>query len=161
MIMVIDLNWARVMFKKKKNARRLETFKREREMIRQASEMSAPAVEIITAEEIAEVMLPISESGFEYRIHLDGADFHYNIINERNYKALADKMGHMERESEFVAAMCLVDKCEEYGDYDTMASTFGILEYVIRHNKTNTPVVTYAREYIIEMRKYLTHLNIL
>lgn len=129
--------------------------------VQKVTEEQAPTVEVITAEEIAELVTTVSPSGFEYRINLSGADFHYNMINERNYKAFADKMGHMERESEFIAAMCLIDKCEEYDDYNTMASTFRIFEYVIRHNKTNTPVVTYAREYNIAMRRYLEELNLL
>jgi hypothetical protein len=147
---------------------RLSTLKTEREAVRRAYEeqaatkgLSSNGKEILTAEEIAALLSSISPSGFIYRVDLQGANDAYRAINLGNYRTLVDKMGHMERESEFIKAMCLIDKCDEYSDFEYMARAFKFFEYVVRHNKTNSPAVTYARQFNIEVRRYLEELNLL
>lgn len=160
---IVDFNTLRAMGNKKKNAAKLEFFKMEREMIRKAQEGIAVTtdVEVISAEEIADIVKAISPSGFVYRVTLDGANEIYNAINEHNYKQLANGIGHLEEDDEFLVGMCLIDKCEEYADYEAMAEVFKVYEYVVRHKKANSPVITYARQYNIGMRMHLTNLNLL
>lgn len=132
-------------------------------MKEQAASKSIPgeAKEILSAEEIAALLQDISPSGFVYRVDLPGAVDVYRFINLGNYREFVDNLGHMEKDNEFLKAMCVIDKCEEFVDYDSMAKAFRVFEYVVRHNKTNTPVVMYARSWSIEMRKYLEELNLL
>lgn len=166
--MIININNIKAMLNKKKMSRRLDFLKTEGEMVRRTLDEQAvskqPIVEttdVLTTEEIAELLQSMSPSGFAYRVELDGALAMYRTINLSNYRELVDKIGHMERESEFLRTLCLIDKCEEFADYEYMSRAFKIFEYVIRHNKTNTPVVSYARRWTIEMRRYLEELNLL
>lgn len=166
--MIIDIKSFLTGKKKENNARRLQFLKQESNIIRRSMEeqaaakgISGEAKEILTTEEIAELLQTMSPSGFVYRVDFDGALDVYRTITLSNYRNLVDRMSHMERESEFLRAMCLIDKCEEYADYEYMARAFKFFEYVVRHNKTNTPAVTYARQFNIEMRRYLETLNLL
>jgi hypothetical protein len=166
--MIIDIKKFLLGKNKKRNSEVLATFKKEREMIRRAMEeqaagksISGEAKEILTAEEIAALLQDMSPSGFVYRVNLPGAKEVYRFITLSNYQGLIDVLGHMEKEHEFLRAMCLIDKCEEFADYDYMAKGFKIFEYVVRHNKTNAPTIAYARQFIIEMRRYLEELNLL
>jgi hypothetical protein len=154
--------------KKEANAKRLDFFKAEREMVRIAMEEQAAsksiggeAKEILTAEEIAALFQDMSSSGYVYRVTLDGAAQAYRSINLANYRREVDALGHLEREQEFLRAMCLIDKCDEFADYESMSKAFRIFEYVVRHNKTNAPVIAFARQFIIQVRRYLEELNVL
>ena len=166
--MVIDIKGFITGRNKKNNARRLEFLKQEGEMVRRTLEEQAAANEsadvkdIITAEEIAELLQQnVSPSGFVYRVLLDGAAKAYRSITLANYRNLVEELGHLEKEHEFLRALCLIDKCEEFADYEAMGKAFRIFEYVVRHNKTNTPIITFARQFNIEMRRYLEELNVL
>jgi hypothetical protein len=166
--MIIDIKKFLFNKNKKRQQEVLATFRKEREMIKRAMDEQAAsksiggqAKEILTAEEIASLLQEISPSGHVYRINLDGAKEVYRFITLSNYQGLVDVLGHMEKEHEFLKAMCLIDKCEEFADYEYMAKGFKIFEYVVRHNKTNAPTIAYARQFIIEMRRYLEELNLL
>lgn len=158
------MNWFTT--RKKRNlGDRLEFLKAEGISIREAIKDVAVTSEIeyIDMQEVAEIIKAISPSGFKYRVTLDGATGIYNSINERNYIKLVNGIGHLEEEDEFLAGMCLIDKCEEYGDFERMAQVFRIFEYVVRHKKADkvTPIIGFARQYTIEMRTYLSELGLL
>jgi hypothetical protein len=162
--MIINIKEFLTRKKKENNARRLEFLKHEGQWIRETMNQTASTSEttdILSNEDIATLMQEISPSGFVYRVELEGAAAAYRSITLANYRELVEKLGHMERDTEFLKALCLIDKCEEFADYDAMTKAFKITEYVIRHNKTNTPVLSYARSWIIEMRRYLEELNLL
>jgi hypothetical protein len=135
----------------------------DRSTIQKAMDRIAAAsdVEVIDATDVANIVRAISPSGFEYRVDLYGADEIYGAITFSNYRKLVNGINHLEEEDEFLVALCLIDKCEEYGDYASMVRVFALFEYVVRHNRTNTPVVVFSRQYNIEMRKYLSDLGLL
>lgn len=147
--------------RKRRMEQRMSFLRQEREMIRKAMDRVAAASADVV-EEIVDLPAVISqETGFMYRVTLAGADELYNAVTKYNYYKLANGLGHLEEDDEFLLAMIVLDKCEEYMDYDALAKAFSILEYVVRHNKSNSEVVSFARQYVIEMRAYLTELGYL
>lgn len=149
---------------KERNAAKLALLRMEGDMIRRALGNIAAVsndVEVIDATDVAAIVKAISPSGFEYRVDLFGANEIYQAITLKNYMKLANGIGHLEEEDEFMVALCLIDKCEEFGDYETMVRVFNFFEYVVRHNRTNSPTVVFAREYNIKMRRYLSDLGLL
>lgn len=152
------MRWLEKKRAQKRISSTLATFAKEREMIKKAMEEQAVAKSAPLQEE-SHVKEPLHVT--YRRVELPDVEMMYDRINISNYKEMADRIGHMEREVEFVLCMCIIDKCEEYGDYDTMVSTFKVFEYVIRHKKESTPTLSYVRKYAIQMRVYLTDLGLL
>lgn len=132
-----------------------------REEIAASKSISDEAKEILTVEELNAMLQDMSSSGFVYRVQFEGAVSAYRDITLSNYREFVDKLSHMDRDSQFIKAICLIDKCEEYMDYESMVRAFNITEYVIRLNKTNTPAVLYTRIWMTEMRRYMEELNLL
>lgn len=130
---------------------------------KEAAEAITAAVakeEAVKAEETAKAPIVYSDN-FRRCIGLEGAEELYDVIREHNYGSLAKNMGHMTEDREFLAAMVVLDKCEEYGDYEAMIKAFLVFEHVVRYHKKSSPVIVFARRYIIEMREYLTQLELL
>jgi hypothetical protein len=163
----MKINLKEFMFRKKKEnlEQRLNTLKQDRKAIEEAAKRQAvketKVTEVITSEEIAVSLDPVAPSDFAYRINIHGSVDAYRRITLSNYRELVNKLGHMDKDEEFLRALCLIDRCEEFNDYEYMVRAFTIVEYVVRHNKTNTEVVTYSRQFCIEMRRYLEELNLL
>jgi hypothetical protein len=152
-------NPIQVFLNKRRNKQRMAFFKLEREMVRKAMErVAAASVDVV--EEIVDLPAVISQdTGFMYRVVLPGANELYDAITQWNYRKLVNGMGHLEHDDEFLLAMIVIDKCEEYLDYESMIKAFNIFEYVVRHRKNSSEVISFARQYVIEIRQYLTELG--
>lgn len=151
--------------KKRKIEQRMRFLRQEREMVRKAMEKVAAVqaeIEASKEEEIVDVPAVVSQdTGFLYRVTLPGADELYRAVTQWNYKKLANGMSHLENDEEFLLGMIVVDKCEEYQDYESMVKAFNVLEYVVRHHKNTSEVISFTRRYVIEVREYLTEIGLL
>lgn len=152
--------------------RLMETFRKEREQIKAAEAMRAAqeSVKAREAEEAAdeidsitntlsENLRPVIEVSDIHRVTLDGADEMYSWIDESNYIKFVNGFSNLNNDEEFLFAMVLIDKCEEYEDYGSMVRIFNVFEFIVRHHKQASPIISFARQYIIEIRHYLTNLG--
>lgn len=152
----------------------MRKFLEERAEIKAAEEMRAAleAAKATEAEEAADVvdsianvlsenLRPVINTNNAHRVTLDGADDMYGWIDESNYIKFVNGFSNLEKDEEFLFAMVLIDKCEEYDDAQSMVRIFNVFEFIVRHHKQASPTISFARQYIIEMRRYLTDLGLL
>jgi hypothetical protein len=140
---------------KKRNRQLLEFLREESIMVRKALALVAMA-----EKEAAPMLALPAETVLRHRVDIIGADEIYDAINLSNYRALINSIDIAKTEDEFFVAMCVLDKAEEFGDYNTMMYGFKMLESTLRRNKESKPTINYARKYVNRVREHLMDLSI-
>jgi hypothetical protein len=112
-------------------------------------------VSMATREEVIILALPAPRV-IRRRVDIIGADELYAAIDESNYRSLAGSILMAQEEDEILVAMVVIDKCDEFEDYETMVMAYKHLDALLRYTKDSNATLNYARKFRNRINEYLT-----